>query len=79
MNLTATQQFVWCPFPLSDRPYIRLYPRPLPGKNGTNVEVNVGADLELRVRIEAYPEIKVTWDTPRSHNHSMEFDQHNNR
>ncbi|KAJ8348150.1 hypothetical protein SKAU_G00267390 [Synaphobranchus kaupii] len=63
-----------------DQPYIRLSPGPLPGKNGTTIEVNEGEDLELRVRIQAYPELNMTWwDTPRFHNHSVEFYQHNNR
>ncbi|XP_064207921.1 macrophage colony-stimulating factor 1 receptor-like [Anguilla rostrata] len=63
-----------------DQPYIWLSPGSSPGKNGTAIEVNEGKDLELRVWIEAYPEIEVNWwDTPKSHNHSMEFHQHNNR
>ncbi|KAJ8383632.1 hypothetical protein AAFF_G00216030 [Aldrovandia affinis] len=65
-----------------DQPYIRMSPvlSPTPPGNKTTVEVTEGKDLELRVRIEAYPEIRVQWwDTPASAKASREFLGHNNR
>ncbi|KAJ8383635.1 hypothetical protein AAFF_G00216060 [Aldrovandia affinis] len=65
-----------------DQPYIRMSPvlSPTPPGNKTTVEVTEGKDLELRVRIEAYPEIREQWwDTPASAKASREFLGHNNR
>ncbi|KAJ8266014.1 hypothetical protein GJAV_G00124930 [Gymnothorax javanicus] len=63
-----------------DRPYIRLSPGPSAEENGTFLEVKEGEDLELRVRMEAYPEIEAAWwDTPKLLNHSLELHQHNYR
>ncbi|KAG9346715.1 hypothetical protein JZ751_007029 [Albula glossodonta] len=68
-----------------DGPYIRLSPLLLPKftHQGTDVEVNEGEDLELRVRIEAYPEIlEQGWETPSPRNISAQehkFYRHNNR
>ncbi|XP_036403975.1 macrophage colony-stimulating factor 1 receptor [Megalops cyprinoides] len=68
-----------------DGPYIRLSPRLSPKlvRQGTVVEVNEGEDLELRVMMEAYPQItEQGWMTPLSHNATSQertFYRHNNR
>ncbi|XP_036379764.1 macrophage colony-stimulating factor 1 receptor 1-like [Megalops cyprinoides] len=65
-----------------EEPYLRLSPRLTrkPKWCGTAIEVNEGEDVELKVGIEAYPEIEVKgWDTPTSHNTSQEFYQRNYR
>ncbi|KAG5853378.1 hypothetical protein ANANG_G00072660 [Anguilla anguilla] len=68
-----------------DGPYLQLSPW-LPPKfthQGTDVEVNEGEDLELRVRIEAYPRIlEQRWAAPSSRNiseHEQKFYARNNR
>ncbi|XP_035265075.1 macrophage colony-stimulating factor 1 receptor isoform X1 [Anguilla anguilla] len=68
-----------------DDPYLQLSPW-LPPKfthQGTDVEVNEGEDLELRVRIEAYPRIlEHRWAAPSSRNiseHEQKFYARNNR
>ncbi|CAB1315889.1 unnamed protein product [Coregonus sp. 'balchen'] len=57
-----------------DKPYIRLIPQLSPDLylNGSLVEVNEGENLEINIRIEAYPQIKEQWwDMPMSHSHNI--------
>ncbi|KAJ8281598.1 hypothetical protein COCON_G00041170 [Conger conger] len=68
-----------------DGPYIRLSPWLQRGfaRQGTDVEVSEGEDLELRVLIEAYPQIlEKRWGAPSSRIISeleQKFYTHNNR
>ncbi|KAG9339829.1 hypothetical protein JZ751_022507 [Albula glossodonta] len=64
------------------QPYIRLSSglSQKPTQHGIVIEVNEGEDLELRVHIQAYPEIKAKWwNTPMPSNTSLEFSPLNDR
>ncbi len=70
---------------MTDEPYIRLSPM-LSSKlthHGLSIELNEGEDVDLRVLIEAYPQlISHQWVTPTSHNASLpenRFYKHNDR